>query len=74
MLDVETQYAKTGVEVATAYELGRLRVEAESGQQGISPEQASAVISRMVDELRQRGTDDDSQTEPVTQPADESTP
>ena len=58
VLDVETQYAKTGVEAATAFELVRQRLEADQQQDGLSPENVSMVLSQVVRELAASGQDD----------------
>ena len=70
VLDVETQYAKTGVEAATAYELVRTRMQAETGQRGPSPENMSEAMSRMMAEIQEQDKVDD----PGPSPEAETTP
>lgn len=58
LLELELQYVKAGLESRTMMSLSRMRMQAEAGQQGPSPESMSASLNDMMADLKGQMEDD----------------
>ena len=75
LAELELSHAKAGMEALVVHHLGRLRLQPEAGDQGLSPEKASMLITQIVGGLAGKGKTGDPcpspEAEPVAQPPNE---
>ena len=74
VVELELAHAKAGMEALVYHQLSRLRMQGEQQGEGLSSENASAGIAKIMAELAGQEKPDDPAPSSEAEPTDESTP